>query len=142
MSEQLYQNVGEKFIPEKEGSKSDSSWLRRLREPDSSCIRRQEEKKLAELFGVSNSYFGQVFQGKYKSKPFTKEEIAQVLLDNGLVEDKREGLRETEILLQYGIGEALLEYNDSIWKFLKVNDKGKEKFQLTYGIRTWKKSSD
>ncbi len=75
-------------------------------------LRGEAKVELARLFGVEHDFFKRIM-GKEKSPSLTKEQIATVLLNNELVNNLEEGLKETEELLRVGIGyTAFHEYKN------------------------------
>ena len=75
-----------------------------------------------------------MFLGKGKSNLLTKEQIAQTLLDNSLVRNLKQGLAQTEILIEwdpYKHPHNLDPIGDV--KFCKyINSKGETRHRLEY----------
>lgn len=111
MSENLYKKVIEKLVKTEE--------FMPLYE-----LKRKGGEELLRLFGVEPNPFKRLLCGKGKSRLYTKEEMAQILLQNGLVESMEEGLREVEVLLEKGIGYFHF--------FPYINKKGEIKYRLEF----------
>ena len=85
MSDNLLANAARKLLPEAY-SGSDKQ-------------KDEAERAFAKIFGVEYNPLKRLF-GKGKSKLLTKEQIAQKLLDNSLVSNLEEGMKETEHMLR------------------------------------------
>ena len=123
MSERLYETLG-KIAKEKIDPNTFSEYM-------GGKIRTESNKILAKTLGVSFSSLERIFLGRGKSKPFTKEEIAQRLLSNNLVKNNEEALQETEILLKNGFcNEYIIPGGTNYNTFNPVKMTNKDKKEL------------
>lgn len=77
----------------------------------------EAQNNLVGFFGVEPKMLKRVFKRKGKSELYTKEQIAQILVNNYLVKDLDKGLKDAEILLESGIGDfRFFEYENRITK--------------------------
>jgi hypothetical protein len=90
MSENLYKSVTRKYLSGVNLSKSEQKG--------------ETEKAFAKIFGVDFDCLKRWFLGKGKSELLTKEQIAQKLLDNSLVNNLEDGMKETEYILKNNKG--------------------------------------
>ena len=96
---------------------------RKREECERSYMKTASQEELARMFGVEHGLLRRVFLRRGESKQLTKEQIAGLLLNKELVDSKEEGLKETDIILKNGIGDA---------KFFKIE--GTERYKLKYSL--------
>ena len=65
-------------------------------------ILEEGRKEFLKLFDIEPNFWERLRSGKRKSELLTKEQIAQVFLDNSLVQNLEEGLNEVEEIITKG----------------------------------------
>ncbi len=89
-------------------------------------------RELARLFGVEPSRVKRFFSGRKEvSDLFTKEQIARILVDNGITGDFESGLAEGENLIREGLGPEF-HFFEKKDQSIRSNYPSTPKYQLRY----------
>jgi hypothetical protein len=114
ISENLYVNVAKKIAPKKLGNKFVSEFKGEI------------GNVLANLF-----YERKGLLRKKVEKELSNEDIAQILLNNSLVENEKMGLAEANLIIKNGIKSTA---GDSYWFSELTNVNGKKKYQIEHYV--------